>query len=118
MTRANRTAIVAVLLLGLLGPTGTAHALAKKGCPKLKFRPDPVKFSKVPIGELTFTNVSLTNLSKTESADISSFSVGAAPFGLDRAIGDSCKPGELSPGNSCSVDVTCDPPEARSSEAF
>jgi Abnormal spindle-like microcephaly-assoc'd, ASPM-SPD-2-Hydin len=105
MDRLKCSAIVATLLLGLMQAT---PVLAKKGCPELKFNPKEAKFGKVPVG--TTGTVTVTNSSKTESADI----VGAAandkpPFDVDET--NSTCSGELMPGATCKLVVTCTPTE-------
>ena len=106
MNRAKFTAVVAIVLLGLIQ---AAPALAKKGCPKLKFDPDPADFGKVPIGQSKSVTVTVTNSSATESADVAGISANpAGVFSVDTAK-TTCTTGEFKPGAKCSLVLICTP---------
>ena len=105
MNRAKFYAVVAIALLGLIQAT---PALAKKGCPKLKFEPDPADFGKVPVGQSKSVTVTVTNSSATESADVRGISANPAVFGVD-TVNTTCMPGEFKPGATCKLVLTCTP---------
>jgi len=106
MRRAKLSVVVAILLIGLLPATS---ALAKKkGCPKLKFTPDPANFGKVPVGQTKSVTIEVENTSTTESADIFTFSAKPKPFEVD-TVNTTCATGEFAPGATCKLVLTCSP---------
>jgi hypothetical protein len=107
MKRAKCLAVVAILLLGLIQAT---PALAKKkGCPKLKFTPDPVDFGKVPVGQSSSITVTVENTSTTDSADVLTISAKPnPPFSID-TVNTTCAPGVLAPGATCDLVLVCKP---------